>query len=687
METVEKEIDLDNQFLEQAVFAIADGYCSINLTRNVIPGVMHQVVNGVNYDLNEQLGMPENSAFSEIVALWAMTVPEEGRKDFLDVLNRESLLERFHKGERHISFQYWTRTATYEPMLAEDHIAMFHDRKTGDVLAVNYVLDRTEQYRLKQYKDQMEQKNHRLEELLEAEKVYNSKLYLDVLTNAYNRRYYEEVVHEFPGPAGVALMDLDDFKIYNYTYGHQAGDLVWEATADAVRSCIRAGDMLIRYGGDEFLLVLVGIPADFFPAKLKQICEKISSTSVPGYARIHLSMSIGGAMQSFSEPMAEVVCRADRLMYQAKRKKNTAMVENQDGTSRIPEGASGKLMPKLLIIDDSQLNRELLAAILGDEYQVLEASNGREGLAKLYENQQEIALVLLDINMPELDGFGVLEELNVNHVMEDIPVIMISSDDSEAVIRKAYELGASDYVNRPFDAQIVYRRVANTVKLYARQRHLVELISRQIRKQEHNVSMMVGVLSQIVEFRNGESGTHVRHIHKFTELLLNHLCELTDRYKLSQEEKEWIPLASAMHDIGKIAVDENILNKPGRLTKEEFEIIKTHSMLGAQMLKRLDIFEEEPLLQVAYEIVRWHHERWDGNGYPDGLKGDAIPISAQIVSLADVYDALTSERCYKKAFSHEKAMQMICDGECGAFNPLLIQCIRDVQETLKEMNL
>ena len=302
----------------------------------------------------------------------------------------------------------------------------------------------------------------------------------------------------------------------------------------------------------------------------------------------------------------------------------------------------------------------------------------------MYENREDISLVLLDINMPEMDGFEVLKAMNANHIIEDVPVIMISSDDSEEVIRKSYELGASDYVNRPFDARVVYQRVTNTIKLYSKQRRLVQMVSNQIRKQEHNTSMLVGVLSQIVEFRNGESGSHVRHIRVITEHLLNRLLTITNEYHISSEEQVDISLASALHDIGKIAIDEKILNKPGRLTKEEFEIMKTHSIHGAEMISRLENYEEEPLLHMAYEIARWHHERWDRSGYPDGLKENEIPISAQIVSMADVYDALTSERCYKRAFSHENAIQMIQNGECGAFNPLLLQCLLDIQKELKE---
>ena len=604
----------DNCFWKQTVISIADGYCSINLTRNIVSGVMHQVIDGVDYDLNNQLGMPENSSFTELVALWAQTVPEEGRSQFLKILDRDCILERFHNGEQHISFTYWTRTATYEPMLAEDHMAIFEDEETGDILAINYVLDRTEQYQLTRYKEELEQKNRQLETLLEAEKKYNTKLYHDALTGAYNRRYYEEVVRNSIGPAGVALMDVDDFKICNDTYGHHAGDLSLEVVAAAIRSCY---------------------------------------------------------------------CIADRLMYQTKEKKDSVVIYDDGKDPFLPHVMAEQSKQQILIVDDAQMNRELLSVILENEYRILEADNGKDCLEKLYDHRGDIALVLLDINMPVMDGFEVLKDMNDNHTIEDIPVIMISSDDSDAFIRKAYELGASDYISRPFDSRIVYRRATNTIKLYAKQRRLVQMVSSQIQQKEHNTAMLVSVLSQIVEFRNGESGSHVRHIRIITEKLLNRLLTFTDQYRISQEEQEDIALASCLHDIGKIVVDEKILNKPGKLTKEEFEVMKTHSMCGAEMIKKLDNYEQEPLLQTAYEITRWHHERWDGHGYPDGLRGNEIPISAQIVSVADVYDALTSERCYKKAFSHEKAINMIRNGECGIFNPMLLQCLVDIEDELR----
>ena len=531
-------------------------------------------------------------------------------------------------------------------------------------------------------KNQKVQLDETTEQRAAHDQKLKEELYKDPLTGAYNRRYYEEVVRKSIGPAGIALMDVDDFKICNDTYGHHAGDVALKTVASAIQSCIRSSDLLIRYGGDEFLLVLPGIPGDFLQTKLEQICTAAQMASVPGYPHFRVSLSIGGTIQSITDPVERIVRRADWLMYQAKCRKNAVMVEVPGHSLAALE----KLLQnksQILLVDDSAMSRMILKEILGGDYSILEAENGQECLEKMQAEAGNIALVLLDINMPVMDGFEVLKAMNVNHTIEDIPVIMISSDDSDAAIRRSYELGASDYVTRPFDARIVYRRVTNTIKLYAKQRRLVQMVSDQIRARENNTDMLVGVLSHIVEFRNGESGAHVRHIRIITELLLHRLLEISSQYPITAEQQDNIPLASALHDIGKIGIDEKILNKPGKLTPEEFEVVKTHSMLGAEMLHQLENFNEQPLLQTAYEITRWHHERWDGRGYPDGLKGDAIPISAQLVALADVYDALTSERCYKKAFSHEKAVQMILNGECGAFNPLLLQCLTDMQTDLK----
>lgn len=338
----------------------------------------------------------------------------------------------------------------------------------------------------------------------------------------------------------------------------------------------------------------------------------------------------------------------------------------------------------ILIVDDSALNRMVLAEILGKEnYTFLEAENGRQAV-ELLDCHPEVDLLLLDITMPEMDGFGVLEAMNRYRWIEETPVIMISSEDAYPFIERAYDLGASDYITRPFDARVVCHRVSNTLMLYAKQKRLVQMVAEQVYEKEKVSNTMISILSHIVEFRNNESGLHVIHIRTITELLLRRLRKKTDRYPLTETDISLISMASALHDIGKLNIPEQILNKPGRLTKEEFEIIKTHSAVGEHMLRQGPFSQNEPLVKVAREICRWHHERWDGRGYPDGLKGDEIPISAQVVSLADVYDALTSERCYKAAFDHETALKMIVNGECGAFNPLLLECLMDGADQIKQ---
>ena len=523
--------------------------------------------------------------------------------------------------------------------------------------------------------------------LMEKLSGYNEKLYQDALTGVYNRRYYEDRIKKMTASVGVAMIDMDDFKIYNDTYGHNAGDLALITTVEAIRRCIRKNDTLIRYGGDEFLLVLQGISETMFREKLKQIRTEIYNANVPTYSRLQLSASIGGVM-SAGRTVEETVMEADKFMYLAKNRKNTVVTEKDFANEEGEDGTALealKVKQQILIVDDSEMNREILTEMLQDDFRILEAENGEEALKMLKQYDTGISLMLLDIVMPVMNGFEVLAAMAREHWMDDIPVIMISSEGSEDYIRRAYEMGIADYIRRPFDAKIVYQRVFNTIKLYAKQRRLISLVADQIYEKEKNNRMMVGILSQIVEFRNGESGPHVLHIQTLTRLLLERLVQKTGQYGLSWSEQYMISMASALHDIGKIGIDEKILNKSGKLTKEEFDIMKTHTLIGATMLENLKMYQGEILLEVAYQICRWHHERYDGKGYPDGLVGEEIPISAQVVSLADAYDALISDRVYKKAYSHEQAVKMILNGECGAFNPVLLECLTDIQDHLKEV--
>lgn len=520
-------------------------------------------------------------------------------------------------------------------------------------------------------------------ELVEKYSATYASMYTDPLTGVYNRAYYEKVEKNVNTPAGIAVIDIDDFKLCNDIYGHKAGDVALQTVTQIIRNNIRSNDKIIRIGGDEILLILDGIQEESFERKLERIRSQVRMARVKGYNKLQLSISIG-AVVSMTETREVSVAKADRLMYIAKSSKNRVVSEwneNKQITSSLNERDDNK--PLVLVVDDSDMNRFLLSQILLDDYNVIEACDGVEATQIIQDHFKELSIVLLDIVMPRMDGFSVLEFMNANDLIQDLPVIMISSMDEDSAIRRCYELGISDYVRRPFSADVVGKRVYNIVRLYQRQRNLQREIREQIEEREKNSRVVTSIISHVVENRNGESGPHVIHVEQITEIILNRLTELTDMYKLSKEDKKQISLASALHDIGKIGIDEKILNKPGKLTEEEYEIMKTHTTIGAIMIRQVQMEEDDTLIQFAYEICRWHHEKWDGRGYPDGLKGNYIPISAQVVSIADVYDALVSERVYKKAFSHEKAIEMIINGECGEFNPLLIQCLKDCSDRIQ----
>lgn len=504
--------------------------------------------------------------------------------------------------------------------------------------------------------------------------VKSGNMYIDQLTGALDRRYYEEFLRNTRVNAGVVMIDIDDFSLYNDSQGHTAGDEALKASADAIRRSVRMTDTVIRYGGDEFLVIMPGLTEDRFAQQMRYIRRQIRKVEIAGKGEAKLSVSIGGVLAG-NELLSSAVERAGKLMFVSQGQDNAA----GDGESAI---SSKKL--NVLIVDDSQLNREILSSMLGDQFSIMEASSGEECLELLKQYGTGISIVLLDIIMPGMSGFDVLRYMNSDHWIDDIPVIMISSDYTAESVREAYDLGVTDYIRRPFDSKIVFHRVFNTIKLYSKQHRLVRLVTDQINEKEKNNDMMISILSHIVEFRNGESGMHVVHIRMLTEMLLEQLVKRTDRYALDNNTRMLITTGSALHDIGKIGIDDKILNKPGRLTPEEFAEMKKHTIIGAEMLKSLGQYQNEPLIKTAHEICRWHHERYDGRGYPDGLRGDEIPISAQVVSIADVYDALVSERVYKKALPHETAIKMINNGECGMFNPILLDCMMSIQEEIKE---
>lgn len=512
---------------------------------------------------------------------------------------------------------------------------------------------------------------------------------IDALTGVYNRNYYEKNIRGTSLQGFVAMLDLDNLKLCNDHFGHSAGDSVLKKLAEVIKAELRSGDKLIRFGGDEFLLLAQDCPDDEFEQLLLRIQTKVSEAAVPGFPGLSLSVSIGGTRVAGSSS-SEAVMRADQMMYMAKSHKNLVITDRfmlQNGKDGIARLEKEQVLQQILIVDDSDMNRAMLREILKDNYSILEAGNGVECLSCVEHMGPSLSLILLDLNMPEMDGFEVLAELSRLGYMDDIPVIIISGTDSTADICRAYDLGATDYIHRPFNTQVIYRRVSNTITLMAKQRRMAELVNRQIDRATKQQELMVDFLSRIIGYRSGESNPHFANISILSALLLQALQKRKNHYGLTEHDCQLIATAAVFHDVGKIGIPESILLKPGKLTAKEFEVMKTHTLIGDNLIKSLEIYHDEPLLQMAAQICRWHHERYDGGGYPDGLKGEEIPICAQVVSIADAYDALMSARPYKPAFSSEKAIQMILNGECGVFNPVLVDCLLEVvsqQKTGKE---
>lgn len=504
---------------------------------------------------------------------------------------------------------------------------------------------------------------------------YRGKLYRDAVTGAYNERYYQEKYRSRILTAGVAVLRVDDFKAANDVYGRYAGNSVLETVAGVLRRNLGEKDRLIRRGEDRLLLLLPEVGQSDLGQKLEHLRLQLAAAGVPGYSHLHISVSIGGVWIRDGEVSAAVE-HAERLATYAQMQKNTVITEQQ------PERTAAAPVHRrqsVLIVDDSELNRKMLGQMLGSRFDIAEAASGEACLQLLEQNATGISIVLLDIHMPGIDGFTVLEEMNQKNLLEQIPVIMISSEDTVDAVRRAFDLGASDYISRPFDAKVVYQRIINTIQLYAKQRRLSAMAADLAFEKERASRMMIGILSQVVEKRNGESRDHVQRVALLTSMLLAGLAQKTDRYPLTREMRRTIATAAALHDIGKMEICEDLLHKEGPLTEAERRTLQSHTLLGAQMLEEQPECRDDAFARTAYNICRWHHERYDGGGYPDGLQGEQIPIEAQVVGLADVYERLVSRPVDGHARTHSEVVQMICTGVCGAFNPLLLDCLQDME--------
>lgn len=341
---------------------------------------------------------------------------------------------------------------------------------------------------------------------------------------------------------------------------------------------------------------------------------------------------------------------------------------------------------QILIVDDGEVNRAVLNEMFHDEFDTLEASNGQEAIFQI-ENNQNIVLILLDIVMPILDGFDVLDYMREHDLLDAIPVILITSETVSESEDKAYSYGVADVMHKPFYPHIVKRRSKNIIELYQNKHNMEvrlkeqeEAIMAKEKELRKNNEIMIEALSSVVEFRSTETGEHTRRIKYFTRVMLKYLKEYFPQYGLTEYQVDEIARASVLHDIGKIGIPDAILLKPGRLTAEEFEFMKTHTTIGCDILEKCYGDHETQFYRYCYEICRHHHERWDGKGYPDHLAGNDIPISAQIVAIADVYDALVSPRVYKSSYTNKVAFDMIMRGECGQFSPDMLECFSLAKE-------
>ena len=501
--------------------------------------------------------------------------------------------------------------------------------------------------------------------------------YRDMLTGAYNRRYYDEKIHGRKLTAGVALLDLDDVGFSNDVYGHYAGDAMLETAVSVIRRGMGRGDQLIRYGGDELLLLQPEIAQERFAQKLEQIRMQLYAAEVPGYTHLQLSASIGGVWVQQTDADA-AVRRAERLVRYAKPQKNT-VITSESGTS-----AWLNCRQSVLIVDDSEMNRKLLGEMLGRQFDTAEASSGEECLRLLEQNRTGISIVLLDIHMEGIDGFTVLEAMNQQGMLEEIPVIMISSEDNVDTVRRAFDLGASDYISRPFDAKVVYQRITNTIRLYAKQRRLSAMVADQVYETEKNSQIMISILNQVMEKRNGESRDHVQRIKTITAMLLAHLAQKDEQYKLTKEQRRCITMASALHDIGKMEIEDQLLGCAGPLTDAQTAALQQHTVLGAELLEQTGFGREEAFVRTASEICRWHHERYDGSGYPDGLVGEQIPLAAQVVGMADAYESLISGENGQIPYPHKAAVYLLCTAMSSQFSPALVHSLQEIGDALEK---
>ncbi|HJJ47716.1 MAG TPA: diguanylate cyclase [Methanocorpusculum sp.] len=539
--------------------------------------------------------------------------------------------------------------------------------------------------------------------------------YIDPLTHLLNRRALNEYVEWNRTTStykkfGVIIYDIDDFKKFNDTYSHVLGDEVLLRVSRSVLQTAEIEQYVFRYGGEEFIIILPDADDETMIKFGNNINEAVRNAAIKrdDITIGHITITAGCASYSFAVETLknDIVSAADNQLYIGKRSgKNCTACSNKiyrngiEVVSISAEKKSAGIKPAAeeknlaLIVDDVEMNREILSDIISEKFQVIEAKDGIEALEMLEKYGGKVALVFLDLVMPRLDGFGVLSYMKEHNLTKKVPVFIISGDTSSEAEMRCLDFGVADFVPKPFNVKLLMMRVSNAIERFG-YRDLLEnkVVEQMVELNEANTALLrtnesiIEIVGDLVEARSMETGLHVRRIKGFTSTLAHMVMKKYPGYNLTEHKIEIMVSVCALHDVGKIMISDAILNKPGRFTQDEFEIMKTHTVLGCEIIDSARNMWGEEYYKTAYDICRYHHERVDGRGYPDGLKGDEIPISAQIVSIADVYDALVTERVYKKPYSCEQAYNMIMNGECGAFSSVILDCFTECRGEFEELS-
>lgn len=525
-----------------------------------------------------------------------------------------------------------------------------------------------------------------LSSILAYEQQYVGMTEHDALTGLYNRGLFEKKVNEDlsdddNGNCAMVIVDIDNLKAINNIFSHEAGDLVLNIIATTLLMLCRNHNIISRTSGDEFCIYIPNMTGiTELKRYMNQVSELIQFTDVPGYAGVNISTVMGAAILARKDASFQRLFARTRISVEKAKSDREIKLEIYNENINY-EKSKDQI---LLIVSNNQRKIQDIKGVFGSKYSI-RAANSSEKALKLIDNYYEnIAIVLSDIYAQDIDGFVVLDHMRRMDYIKRVPIIFWSKQYNEDIYKNAFSHGVIDIISEPYDYYSISSRLQNTIELYQHKNHLEEMTRRQTMRIERLNAKIIDSLGAVVEFRDIESGDHIKRVKAFTQIIAAEVMNECPEYELTQWKIKMITEASPLHDVGKIAISDKILLKPGRLTVEEFDIMKTHTTRGYDIVNQIFNDDDDEYKYYCSAIARFHHEKYDGKGYPDGISGDDIPICAQIVSIADVYDALISKRCYKDAYSISQAYNMIMNGECGVFNPKLLSCFTKVKPQLEQ---